>query len=211
MRYRRAPIIFGVGLSPSSHGSAHLSAGRARRGAGAYHSRPPSGLPGSSVRQGREVPGTESHPPPTAVHKGGVLFSVPTHRLSPGMALRPKDWPPPGALFATAAALLDPLATEEEHAAGPAALPNPTPPTCSERFGAATVTSHLLAAHMLGHEDASPQTTRPWQPGPEQRRLSTASSPPSAQSDGGKRWKQAKESGGGATPRKAKRRRSEST
>ena len=49
--------------------SAHLSAGRPRRGDGAYHSRPPAGLPGSSVRQGSEVPGT------------GPTPSLPTSRI----------------------------------------------------------------------------------------------------------------------------------
>ena len=66
------------------------------------------------------------------------------------MALRRKDWPPPGALFAAAAHdLLDPEQAGETDAAPALPMP-PTPPACSERLAAAAATSRLLAAYLLG-------------------------------------------------------------
>ena len=69
------------------------------------------------------------------------------------MALRRKDWPPPGALFAAAALdLLDPEQAGETDAAPALPMP-PTPPACSERLAAAAATSQLLAAYLLRGTD----------------------------------------------------------
>ena len=77
------------------------------------------------------------------------------------MALRRKDWPPPGALFAAAAHdLLDPEQVGEIDAAPPPLIP-PTPPACSERLAAAAATSRLLAAYLLGDSDPTRPTVPP--------------------------------------------------
>jgi len=77
------------------------------------------------------------------------------------MALRRKDWPPPGALFAAAAHdLFDPEQAGEIDAPLPPRMP-PTPPACSERLAAATATSRLLAAYLLGASDPALPTVPP--------------------------------------------------
>ena len=133
------------------------------------------------------------------------------------MALRPKDWPPPGALFALAASELDPLATEEEGASAPATSSQPVPPASTERFDAAAATCRVLAAHLLGREELlgrdEPLSPRSSTPGQAEQPASHAAPLPAAHGERhGKRPESRSGgggSGGGATSRKAKRRSTE--